>query len=613
MRSTTLGSRTSPTLLIAIFVVVAALRLARDVLVPMALAILLTFLLAPVVARLQRFVGRTASVIVVTSLSFLLIVALGWLVVGQVGFLADKLPEYQDQIRGKVKAVRTTLVSRFERATRTVDTIAQDLEPPPTQVPIALPEQGLSTTVPAVAVPAVAVPVESDGNSFQIIRDWIGPVLGPFGTAAVITVFVIFFLLYYDDLRDRFLRLLGVDQLSESTQALEDASIRVSRYLLMHSLINLIHGVIVGLGVYVIGLPAAVFWGILSAIARFIPYLGPILGSVLPVALGLAVFDSWTHVLVLVLFFIVLELISNNVLEPWLYGSSTGLSPIAVIVAAVFWTWLWGAPGLALSAPLTVCLVVLGQHVSNLEFLSILLSDQVVLDSKSRLYQRLVAVNINAASAVVDEELKNNDLAQVYDNVILPALVMTEVDRHAGSMDQQRADLVLEGVRELIDDCGEYPNAQQVSRGATGLEAEFAKVTVFCLPARDLADELAALMFTQLLKARGFTAQHASAASLTGELLDQIGKEQSCVLCISGVPPLAATHVRYLYRRLRARFERLPIVIGMWSGGPDAQRVAERLPSDTALETVTDLAQGCQVVERLVQAAAALQAAKRTT
>lgn len=603
MKNALFSRRSGVSTLITVIVVIAALRLAREILVPLALAILLSFLLFPLVVRLQRYLGRTAAVVIVTGSSFLFVAALGWLVFGQMADLVDKLPEYRVNIRSKIQSARTSISDRFGRASRTVDEIAQ--------------EMSAANPVPTVAGPVMPTPVASPPEApptspFATVGAWTATLLAPLALAGVIVVFVIFFLIYYDDLRDRMLHLVGVDQLSESTQTLEDAAARVSRYLLMHTLLNVIHGVIVGLGVYCIGLPAATLWGLMSTLLRFIPYFGPLLASVFPVCLGLAIFDGWTQTFILVGFLILLELASNNLLEPWLYGSGTGLSPMAVIVAAVFWTWLWGTPGLALSAPLTVCLVVLGRHITQLRFLDILLNDRPVLDTRAQLYQRLLAMNLEAGAAVVERQLKDRPLVEVYDEVILPALTMAEQDRHRGDLEGDRAEFVIQSLKEIIEDCGESPVDQDAAKQYLSFPAGLERVSVVCLPARDTADELAAVMLVQLLKAQGVRARAASATSFTGELLETMAKEEVSILCISAVPPSAVPHVRLLYRRLRARFEKMPIIIGLWTAGTDPQRLRERFPQDEAIDCVTTLAAGCRMVCQRARAISASNAIART-
>jgi len=588
---------------LSIVVVVAVLRLAREVLVPLALAILLSFLFFPLVLRLQRFLGRILAVILVTGTSFVLTAILAWVAVGHIANLVDKLPEYEENIRAKIQTARLAITDRFERASRSVDEIAQELAP---VVPVPL------APAAAAVIPAAPAPDVPPASPIATIRALIAPLLAPLGTVSIVIVFVIFLLIYHEDLSDRLLTLAGVDQLGETTRTMEDAGTRVSRYLLRHSMINAIHGVLVGLGAFWIGLPAAIFWGLSAALLRFIPYLGPLLSAVLPLVLSLAIFDGWAKTLELAVFFTLLEIVSNNLLEPWLYAGGTGLSPVAVIVAAVFWTWLWGPAGLALSAPLTVCVVVLGKHVPPLRFLDTLLNDQRVLDASAELYQRLLAMNLEGAASVVERESKDHSLPEVFDEVILPALALAEHDRHRGDLEGDRAEFVDESLLEIIEDCGEASVDQDAAKPDLSFPAGLERLSVVCLPARDRADELAAIMLVQLLKKQGLRARTASATSFTGEVLEALAKEEVSVLCISAVPPAAVPHVRSRYRRLRTRFEQMPIVIGMWTTGTDPERLRERFPNDEAVDCVTNLAGACRVIMDHARAVGAANAKQRT-
>ncbi len=589
-RSTLHSSRA--TLVITIVMVVIALRLARTILIPIALAILLTFMLAPVVTRLQRRLGKVVAVGSVTIMALACIVGIGTLVVGQMSFLVDNLPEYQENIRQKIRSVRSSLGDPISRTQNAVDDILVEVFPKP-------PEQ---VGAPASTPQAPVQPSETSTvvNTLQAI---VGPVLGPLGSAAMVTVLVIFMLLYYEELRDRFLRLVGTARLNETTIALDEAAKRVSSYLLSQSILNALHGTIIGIGFYFIGLPAPLFWGLLSALLRYIPYLGPMLSTSLAILLSLAVFDGWANTFVLIGFFIVLEIVTNNVVEPLVYGNSTGLLPIAVIVAAIFWTWLWGTAGLVLSAPLTVCLVVLGKHVGQLEFLSIILSSQPILDPKMRFYQRLLALDRLEADAVVARQLKETSLEQVYDDVVLPAMVLAEQDRHRDQLDESREEFIIQTVGEIIEKHAETVDDEATMIAESAGTAALG-VSVLCLPARDKADELAGAMLAQLLRQNGVSAQSVSVELLVSEMLELVQTSGARVVCVSAVPPSAIAHARYLYRRLRARFENLQIVLGLWTLSGDPHAIGARVKSDESIKVVTSMAKGREAIVPLVQSMA---------
>jgi predicted PurR-regulated permease PerM len=260
----------------------------------------------------------------------------------------------------------------------------------------------------------------------EVFRGAFGTVLNGLALVAIVVVLVVFFLIRRDDLRDRFIRLIGKSQVNVTIQMLEDAGTRVSRYLLMLLFINATYGIAAGIGLYFIGLPNAVLWGILATTLRFIPYLGPWLAAAMPIGLAMAISTGWVPPLLAIGLFVVLELLSNNVMEPWLYGKTTGVSVVAVLVAAVFWTWLWGIVGLLLATPLTVCLLVIGKHVPQLSFLDVLLGNEPVFAPARRVYQRLVAGDQEEAVELVEAACGDQSLVQVYDTMLISALALAE-------------------------------------------------------------------------------------------------------------------------------------------------------------------------------------------
>ena len=340
-------------------------------------------------------------------------------------------------------------------------------------------------------------------NALGVIRGLFGPLIGPLGTAGIVVVFVIFMLLQREDLRDRLVRLLGAREMHTTVRAIEDAASRVSRFLLMQTIINTIQGVLVATGLYFLGVPDALLWGALTIVLRFIPYLGPLLAAVGPIALSVAFFDNWTYPLLVVALIVALELISNNVLEPWLYGSSVGVSSFALIVAAVFWTWLWGTAGLFLAIPLTVCLVIMGKYIPQLEFLSVLLSDQPGLKPEERFYQRLLSNNAEDAEDLLEEELEQKSLLEVCDTIVLPrsdlpsrittAVRLMRISGARSSMKSASWPTTCESRtrrnRRLP------PSRRSIARGV--------KFTVLCLPAADRADEVGAQLFVKIDRAKG--------------------------------------------------------------------------------------------------------------
>ncbi|MEW6249325.1 MAG: AI-2E family transporter [Planctomycetota bacterium] len=620
-------------LLVVVLLVVATLWLARAILIPFALALLLSFLFAPVVERVQRLgLGRVPAVVVVTVLSFAVIFALGGLLTYQLADLVAKLPDYRENIAEKVRTLRDSILS-VDRATETVQTITKAVEEPNAALaPATAPHAALQPDAPE---PAAVHDGQSEhlppwlaiGRSFreerpppvdvrvvgyergwlEFLREIVGPVLSPFATAGIVIVFVIFMLIQREDLRDRLIRLVGHGRITLTTEALTEASTRVSRYLLALFLLNGAHGLVIGTGLWLIGLPNAPLWGLLAAILRFIPYVGPWLAAALPITLALAVFQGWTRPLLVLALHVGVEVISNNVFEPWLYGSRIGASPMAIIISAVFWTWLWGPVGLVLATPLTVCLVVVGKYVPQLEFLEVLLGDQPVLRPDVHFYQRLVAMDEVEAAEVIDVAVEKRSLVELYDQFVVPALAHMERDRHAGILSAARAAWIRQSVRELLDEMRErfgLPHAAAPAP-ANANAAEPAKppaaaprqpLTALCVPARDEADELVARMLGQVLELDGHRARVLTADVLASELLEIVRQERPPVLCVSALPPATTAQTRYLCKRLHGAFPELNIVVGLWTSRLDAVKAAERVGCGPALRVVTTLEAARQAV-----------------
>ena len=375
---------------------IAALYVGRDIFVPLALAVLLSFMLAPLVSWLQRQrVPRIPAVVGVVVVAFAVVGGFGFVVAGQLTQLAENLPSYQSNIQAKIRAVKISggPDGLFGRVSDMLQELGEEVARPaePAAPVETLPPASLGGDKSVEPIP-VAI-MELDLSPLQMVETVIGPLIAPLVTSGIVIVFVIVILLQRHDLRDRFIRLASVGDLNRTTQALEDAGSRVAKYLLMQVVVNLSYGFPVGIGLWLIGVPNALLWGMLAVVLRFIPYIGPTLAAVFPIALSIAVSPGWTMLLWTVSLFVVLEIVSNNILEPWLYGAKTGLSPIAIIVAAIFWMWLWGPVGLLLSTPLTVCLVVLGRHVPQFTFLDVLLGSEPVLTHEEGLRQRLLALD----------------------------------------------------------------------------------------------------------------------------------------------------------------------------------------------------------------------------
>jgi len=604
--------------LITVVVIVAVLYLAREVLVPIALAILLCFVLAPLVTLVQRLhIGRVLAVLLVTACACCVVAAVGWIVGGEVIDLADKLPEYRQNIRSKVQGLNVPGGNVFTRATKNIEEIGKEVIAASTQPDPAASQAATapSTTAPAPARAAKATSqpqpepepmpvriVQHNINPFQSLGSAISPLLPPLATTGIVIVFVIFMLISRESLRDRIIRLAGEGQMIVATQALDDAARRVSRYLVVMLIVATIHGTLVAVGLLLIGVPQAILWGAISLILRFVPYIGPWIAAAFPILLMTAMSDTWYEPSLTIGLFVVLELITNNVLEPVFYGSGTGVSSVGILVSAVFWAWLWGGPGLVLATPMTVCLVVIGQHFPRMRFLAVLLSDEPGLQPEMRVYQRLLAMDQDSVFQIAKDYVKDHSFAQLYDSVFVPALSLAEQDRHRGAVDTQRSEFVFRGLRDVIEDLptqvaksAEKTNDQSIApstdpaRGKSSPLAE-SHGTVLCVPANDEADEVVGEMLAQLLVQQGVTAVAMSGSPLVSEILDTIEKAAPRVICVSAMPPIAVIHARHLCKRICARYPDLPIIVGVWNAS-DPARVQERIRSCGTEQVVTTLQQ----------------------
>ena len=600
--------------------IVAALYFARELLIPLALSALLTFLLSPLVTRIERWVGRIAAVLVVVLLIFTGLGAAGWMLSRQLVDLATKLPEYKGNIITKIHSFKMPQGGAFSKLSETVEELKNELpggkapSAPTTTQEADKPDTAAAfpPNAPPPAPPAQMIE-SSKTNPFELLQLIIAPLLGPLGMAALVLLLVIFMLLEREDLRCRLIRLIGEGRISATTRAMDDAGQRVARYLLMQLVVNVTYGIPVAIGLYFIGVPNAMLWGAFATVLRFIPYVGPWIAAAFPIILSLAVSDSWWSPLLTISLFVVLELLSNNVMEPWLYGKYTGVAPLALIVAAVFWTWLWGPVGLVLATPLTVCLVVIGRHVPRLSFLNIVLSDDEALTPAEDCYHRLLTPGDRDELELVESYLKANSLTALYDTVFIPVLTAAENDAREERLEPAQLSYVQQSMRDIIEDLGTRPTqparmAALAKTETVGCEAPGAALMlapdcrVYCLPARADRDELAGTMLVQLARKEGFGAQNAPSQLVAGELLGLTEKADVDVVCISVVAPSTVIHARYLCLKLRAVLPKLKIVIGLWGETEGLTEATKRLRDSGADEVVTTLADALVQIARLAPA-----------
>jgi predicted PurR-regulated permease PerM len=578
---------------------IAALYFTREILVPLAFALTLTFLLTPAVTLLERLrIGRVLSVILTVLTSMAAAGCIAWVIANQLVDVANQLPGYRQNIHAKIQALHNPGKGPLGRAAQSVKEIGQELSRPdaPATPPAApqIPRQRNAPTVPAAPVP---VQVVSDGtHGFTDLRALATPFLAPLGLTGIVIIFTIFMLVKREDLRNRLLRLVGLGQINIMTQALDDAAQRVSRYLLMQFSVNAGFGALFGTGLYFIGVPNAALWGVLAALLRIVPYVGTMVAAALPIILSLAVFDGWLPPLLVFALFAGLELIIGNFVEPWLYGAHTGISSLALLVTAVFWTVLWGPAGLILSTPLTVCVVVLGRYFPQLSFLHILLGDEDVLEAEAQLYQRLLARDQTEARAIVDAILKEKSLIELYDSVLIPALSLAEQDRHNGMVDATREEFLFLSINEMIAEFSEFPPQLAASQQLSG-DAESAPAAsprdgkILFVPAHDQADEVTAAMLAQILEQAGRVVLSCPMGGSRLEMLTLLQPGQDDVICISALPPYAFSPARALCKEIRGRFPKVKIVVGVWGFKGDTEKAKARFERTQPDRLLTSLAE----------------------
>jgi len=472
-----------------------------------------------------------------------------------------------------------------------------------------------------------------------VIRSVLSTALGPLATAGIVFVLVVFMLLEREELRDRLIRMLGTapGQLNITTQALDAAARRVSRYLLMQLIVNVTFGISIGIGLYFIGVPNPALWGLLATVLRFIPYVGPCIAALFPIVLAFSVDSGWRMVIETVLLFAVIEIISNNFVETWLYGASMGIKSVAILSSALFWAWLWGPIGLLMSTPLTVCLVVLGRYIPALRGLSLLLGDQPGLPLYARMYQRFLAMDPDEPDRIADKYLASHTVEEFYGAVLVPTLRLLEDERHQESIEPMRREFVLEHIRGLIEDVADHADPvpkppvhpAEDSPTPTGRAAPepivptippatpFAPSScsdeaaptipsvVVCLPAHDESDEIVALMVCILLRRRGIRASTITASLSAAERVDRLAAEGARIACISVLPPYAAVYARHTVQRIRASDPEMSVVVGFWEASAVSESLTSRLIDVGATTVVSSVAHAVTALVALVASATA--------
>jgi predicted PurR-regulated permease PerM len=593
---------------LAIFavIIVTVLYMGREVFVPVALAILLSFVLAPPVNLLQTMrVPRAIAVIGAVLFAFAIIFALGSLIATQLSRLAGDLPRYQTTIESKIQSVRGVAggSSTLERAAGMLQDLSKELDKPKNGP--ATDAQSSSVLVsPAGSKSITPVPVEvrqPDPSALENLRSLIAPLVSPLATTGIIIIFVIFILLQREDLRNRLIRLAGTHDLQRTTAALDDAAGRLSRLFLNQLLVNTGFGVLIGVGLWLIGIPSAILWGILATVLRFVPYIGSIIAAAFPLALAVAVDPGWSMLIWTAVLFFVAEPVVSQVVEPLVYGRSTGLSPVAVVVSATFWTALWGPIGLILATPLTVCLVVLGRHVERLAFLDVMFGDRPALSPAEIFYQRMLAGDPTEAAEKAEEFLKERSLLSYYDDVALKGLKLAQSDLDREALDQARLIKIRDTVFEFVDDLSDQPDREPTGEQATADAETVAAVEVvindpapadlpvlqkaelaaewqgehpiLCIAGRTALDEAAAIMLAQLCNVHGLPARVEGPAALATANIFRLETTGVALVCLSHLGATNAAHIRYAVRRIRRKLPRAIVMVSCWAATDDAQRL----------------------------------------
>lgn len=600
-------------------VVVAALYFGREVLLPITLAMLLSFLISPLVELLRRlWLGRVLSVILAVLLALGVILGLGSAIGTQVAQLAKDVPKYQSTIEIKITHLRDATLDRLSQK---IASLSHQLSGPPAPATASgtaerpsAPAQG-----PTQKPPVPVMVVQPTPSALEIGERVVSPLLNPLATAGIILVVTIFVLLQKEDLRDRAIRILGSGDLQRTTVAMNEAGRRLSRYFLIQLGLNASFGVIVGLGLYFIGVPNPMLWGILGTLLRFIPYIGSWIAAALPIVLAAAVEPGWTMAIWTAALYVGTELTIGQFIEPLVYGHSTGLSPVAVVIAAIFWTWIWGPVGLIISTPLTLCLVLLGRYVERLEFLDVLLGDRPALTPVEGFYQRMLADDPDEALEHAERYLRERPLASYYDEVALQGLQLASADIVRGMLAPARVARLQEAVAELVRDLGKYADisppageGDKALAGSTAAGSAFdpdalapqwqGTAPVLCIAGRGPLDEAAAEMLAQLLDKHGVGARPVPHEAVSRARIGTLDLRAVAMLCVCYIDIRGnPAHLRFLLRRLRERLPEAPILVGLWPAQDPFLKERElrrAVGADHYVSTLSEAVEACLAAAR---------------
>lgn len=562
--------------LFALVVAVAVLYLAREVIIPLALAVLFAFVLAPLVRRLEALrIGRPAATFLSVAIGMAVVAGVGWVATDQAVSLAGKLPEYKDNITRKLRDLRSPPEGNLGKAAKAIKELESEAAGKPGK-----PEKPAAQKPPAVDLP---------DNPLEFIARLGLPLAALLVVVAAVIVISTLMLLQRDDLRDRIVRLGGEGRIHITTQAMDDAAGRVSRYLLTLLVVNICYGAPLGIALYFLGIPNALLWGLLATILRFVPYVGAPAAAVMPITLAFAIADGWGLIAWTIGVIVALEFVVAYVIEPWLYGASTGLSPIAIVFAAIFWTWLWGPIGLLLATPLTVCIAVVGRYIPRFSFLSVILGADPVLPPHVRLYQRARVLEHDEALELAEQHVRERGLLAAYEEMLMPALLLAKRDSRNLSLDPQHEQDVLGALRRVVEELEERVDERAAEPAGAGkaAPAPLPSPAICLVPSQGDADSIAALMLARAIAPERYRPYIVPHEKLASEMLEEIAAHCDKAVLISAVPPSAAANASYLCKRLRQRFPQLKIVVALWHAEGNFERVAARLRQAGADEVVT--------------------------
>jgi predicted PurR-regulated permease PerM len=603
-------------------VVVMGLYFGRPIFVPLALAILIAFALSPLLRLLRKLLlGRVLSVLLSVLFAVVVILGLGTFIGSQAAKMAAQLPQYQSNLAKKIETVRGTATSNnFVRSmTAVFNNLGNTIAGPPPAPP---PEPGTSNRKSAAPVPVQIVKTRT--TPLEVIESVVGPLLAPLVTMTLVIVFVGFILLQKEDLRDRFIRLAGYQDMQRTTLALDEAADRLSEYLFSQTVINTCFGAIIGVGLWLIGIPNPGLWGLLSGMLRFVPYVGVPLSALFPLSLGFAIDPGWSKVLWTALLYFTLEPITGQLIEPVVYGRNMGLSAVAVVVAAVFWTWLWGPVGLLLSTPLTMCLVVMGRHVDALKFLDVLLGDQPPLAAEESLYLRMLAGDPDAAALEAEAYIRNNSLIGFFDEIAIKALVLAQRDLDRGVLGRERLTAVRETMDALIENLSERDEVPEgvekageapppPPRPAAELPESWRERAVWCVAGRSPLDEAAAALLAHVLEKHGIGARVLSSNEVSPTHLAHLDVSGLRVVCVSYLDPGNYKNAKYLVRRLKKRMPDAHPIAGFWGFTASDSHYLDSVEAMEMADVVTSLEQALnriQALARMAKTPTAIQSAE---